>query len=69
MCEGKDIVPTFLQLATMSHHGIPKFAIERTKQHKLCNVPILVQHSFVFTFVIVNCHDTLANMDENLLFD
>jgi len=26
MCEGKDVAPNFLQLAAMSHHGIPKFA-------------------------------------------
>jgi hypothetical protein len=37
----------------MAFQNLP---IERTKQHKLYNVLILAQCSFVFSFVVVNCH-------------
>jgi hypothetical protein len=50
----------------MAFQNLP---IERTKQHKLCNVPIPVQHSFVFNFVVVKLplmHLPAGN--EDLLF-
>jgi len=72
MCEGKDLAPTFLQLATMNYHGIPKFA-HRKNQTTLCNVPIPLQHfcAKVLWFWLCHCKLLLTHLpiwNEDLLF-